>query len=391
MMDFVAGIAENTLGSLLSVALIYALGRFLTGVAGQTTGTSSSAERIPSLPRIDAHPNRGAFFPKPRVLLLCLLFGFVVGWVNRPSGLEDGYPRELRDEAQTILDDAHYKAEEIIREAQYRASELMREAAGEEASLRITEQAETAVRVVLLAEEEARRLMETAHHQARTIHEDARQRAQHLLHEADLRLTAPPAPTLGEWLRDQVTPLIIWPLRVVALLALVSFIPGAQTSSNAFVSSTRAALYLSLILAIVDVIVDVSGLAFFVPMFIASIKYAGMQKDLSSGQLLLAAFSLLYQRFGIALRLVALQFVMIAALAGLGSSIGIAIVAIARAAGWEYIIQLGGWLVTIMGISIGISIGKEFGHALATVSFVSVLSGPTFPQKTSVAPEPRSC
>jgi vacuolar-type H+-ATPase subunit H len=295
----------------------------------------------------------------------------------------------LQDEAKTILDDAHDKAEEIIREAQYRASDLMRDAANEESLLRITEQAEIAVRVVLLAEEEARRLMETAHHQARTIQEDARQRAQRLLQEADLRLSDPLAPTLREQLRDQAIRLIIWPLRVVALFALVSFILGAQTSTHISVTSALAALFFSLTLAIFNVIADVSGVAFFVPMFVAAIVYAGMHEQLSPGQLLLAAFSLLYQRFGIVLGLVALQFVIIAALAGVGSSIGLAIVAIARAAGWQYIIQLGGWLITLFGILIGVSIGQELGHALAAVSFVSVLGGLTSARSTSATPDSR--
>ena len=117
-------------------------------------------------------------------------------------------------------------------------------------------------------------------------------------------------------------------------------------------------------------------------MFIAAIIYAGMHEELSPGQLLLAAFDLLYQRFRIVLGLAILQFLMVATLAGLGSSIGLAIVAIANAAGWDYLIQLGGWLISLMGILIGIFIGQELGYALAAVSFISVLTGGSPPQNT---------
>jgi vacuolar-type H+-ATPase subunit E/Vma4 len=358
-----------------------------------------------------------------------------VGWANYIGAPADDITQVLRDEAEDVLDDAQYEAEDVLDDAQYeaedaldnaqyeaedvldnaqyrardlmsdaaryRARDLMSDAACEEELPRITEQAETSKRVILLAEEEARRLMETAHqrartiqedahhrartiqedahHRAKTIQEDARKRAQRLLHEADLQLATPSMPTLGDQVRDQIMRLIVWFLRVFALFALVSFIYSTQISTHISFNSILAILFFSLILALVDGIVDASGLALFVPMFIASIVYAGMREELSPGQLLLAAFYLLYQRFGIVLGLVTLQFVIIAVLAGFGSSIGIAIVAIAGAAEWSELIRLSGWLISMMGVLIGIFIGEEFGRALAAVSFVSVLSGLTLP------------
>jgi hypothetical protein len=277
----------------------------------------------------------------------------------------------------------------------------MMTAAEDEKTLRARGQAKAADQILRVAEDRAKLILESARRQADVSLESAQRRSAPLIEQS--RHDIPRyRPTL-EGARDIIISLLGTTLRSFGLLALGAFALTVWGQAHPSAGVVLAVGMASVAVAIGGTVGGLPVGEFFVPLFVASVVVASQRRELAFAQLISRAVYFIYERFSVALLLVALQFaVALCAALGVGGVVYIA-------SNWysspqfipakentPQMIILGSPDLSIVAGLVGLAgamIGFEFARTVAVLSFISVLLGGSDKSlaDASASPEQSQC